>query len=526
MKKIFSSLCIVSLSLACLPAGMALDWMNLAPAFAADTSNETIRVGSKKFTESVILGEIVRQLLQSSNEPGQRHPVLHRAELGGTRILWSALQSGDLDLYPEYTGTLTEELLPKGVANSEDAIRSALKAQSIGMTRSLGFNNTYAVGMKKSLAKRLSIRTLTDLKTHPELKLGLSSEFKQRPDGWPAVQKRYALPQRNIKALDHEVAYRALESDEIDLVDLYSTDAEIDYYQLLVLEDDLKVFPRYESVLIYRLDLLQRAPEVGAFLTKLEGSISETEMISLNADAKIRHIPEAKVAQDFLNAHFGIQRTQATESVAFQILERLREHLGLVLKSMFFSILVALPLGIWASRRPWSGQVILTTVGIIQTIPALALLVMLIRPLKALGFQGIGDTPAVVALFLYSLLPMVRNTHSGLSGISQQIRESAEVLGMKSFARLRLIELPLASSFILAGIKTAVVINIGFATLGALVGAGGFGQPILTGIRLDDHSLILQGAVPAALLALAAQGFFEVLERWIVPRGLKLKSRA
>ena len=159
----------------------------------------------------------------------------------------------------------------------------------------------------------------------------------------------------------------------------------------------------------------------------------------------------------------------------------------------------------------------LGVVGIIQTVPSLAVLVFMIPLL------GIGAPPAMVALFLYSLLPIVRNTYTGLHDIPIQIRESAQALGLPPRACLWLVELPMASRTILAGIKTSAVINIGTATLGALIGAGGYGQPILTGIRLDDVGLILEGAVPAALLALLVQGIFELSERTLVPKGLRLR---
>jgi osmoprotectant transport system permease protein len=188
--------------------------------------------------------------------------------------------------------------------------------------------------------------------------------------------------------------------------------------------------------------------------------------------------------------------------------------------SLLAAIGVAVPLGVAAARYPHFGQFILSTTGIIQTIPALALLVILIPLL------GIGAMPAIVALFLYSLLPIVRNTYAGLHDIPAPILESAGALGLPPLARLRLVELPLAARSILAGIKTSAVINIGTATLGALIGAGGYGQPILTGIRLDDVSLILQGAIPAALLALLVQGLFEIAERSIVPKGLRLKPES
>jgi osmoprotectant transport system permease protein len=201
-------------------------------------------------------------------------------------------------------------------------------------------------------------------------------------------------------------------------------------------------------------------------------------------------------------------------------MRRAIEHLQLVGLSLLAAIAVAVPLGVLAARSPPVGQIVLGAVGVVQTIPSLALLVFMIPLL------GIGALPAMVALFLYSLLPIVRNTHAGLTNIAPALRESAEALGLPPGAILRRIDLPLASPLILAGIKSAAVINVGTATLGALIGAGGFGQPIFTGIRLDDVGLILQGAVPASLLALLVQGLFDIIERRIVPRGLRLREKA
>jgi osmoprotectant transport system permease protein len=160
--------------------------------------------------------------------------------------------------------------------------------------------------------------------------------------------------------------------------------------------------------------------------------------------------------------------------------------------------------------------VVLAAVGVLQTLPSLALLVLMIPLL------GIGARPAIAALFLYGLLPVVRNTYAGLTGIAGELQEAAEALGVSPLTRLWRIELPLASPSILAGIQTSAVICVGTATLGALVGAGGFGQPILTGIRLDNVGLLLEGAVPAALLALLVQALFEWSGRLLIPRGLRL----
>ena len=463
-----------------------------------------VQIGSKAFTESVIVAEIAAQLERDAGIAAQ-----HRRELGGSRILWNALLAGEIDAYPDYTGTLAQELLPGDVAG----LPERLARRGVVMSRSLGFSDSYAVGMKRETAARLGIRRISDLVRHPQLRLGFSNEFMERKDGWPALRAAYGLPQRDARGIDHDLAYRALADGAIAATDLYSTDAEIEAYDLVVLEDDRRFFPEYEAVLLWRKDLA--APAVGA-LRRLEGRITARQMIELNARVKLRHDTEARAAADFLAGNLGVRGEVRSEGRAARILARTAEHVQLVAVSLIAAVVLAVPLGILAARRPRAGQALLATVGLVQTIPSLALLVFMIPLL------GIGAKPAIAALFLYSLLPIVRNTAAGLAGIAPEIRDSAEALGLPRGARLRLVELPMASPSILAGIQTAAVINVGTATLGALIGAGGYGQPILTGIRLADLGLILEGAVPAALLALAAQGLFELLGLVIVPRGLRL----
>jgi osmoprotectant transport system permease protein len=371
--------------------------------------------------------------------------------------------------------------------------------------------------MSAATASRLSVRTISDLRTHPALRFGFSNEFMERADGWPGLKARYGLPQTNVRGLDHDLAYRGLAAGDPDATDVYTTDAEIPHYGLAVLKDDLHYFPDYHAALLYRAELSQTAPDVVAAWRRLAGRIDETSMAQMNAAAKLGGKPESEVAAGFVQAQFGIAAARETDSRAQRILQRTLEHLTLVVVSLAAAIVVALPLGILAARRAVLGQAVLAVTGIVQTIPSLALLVFMIPLL------GIGGPPAIVALFLYSLLPIVRNTYAGLHDIPPSLRESAEALGLTPFARLRLIELPMAARSILAGIKTAAVINVGTATLGALIGAGGYGQPILAGIRRDDIGMILEGAVPAAILALAVQGAFELAERFLVARGLRLK---
>jgi osmoprotectant transport system permease protein len=438
-----------------------------------------------------------------------------RRELGGTRVVWDALQRGEIDVYAEYTGTLRRETLASLHLADDAALRTALEARGLEMSPPLGFNDTYAIGLRSSEAQRLGIRTISDLAKHPELRFGFSNEFLSRGDGWPSLRDAYQLPQQDVRGLDHDLALRALANGAIDATDLYSTDADIQLLGLTVLEDDRHHFPEYQAVWLWRKDV---APQVIAALERITGKISAVDMTAMNARVRGQREAEARVASDFLHERLGLATEAVTESRSARLWQRTREHLLLVFVSLFAAVLIALPLGIIAARRERVGQALLAVLGVIQTVPSLALLVFFIPLL------GIGTWPALVALFLYSLLPIVRNAQAGLAAVPPELRESAEALGLPAPVRLWHIELPLAARSILAGIKTAAVINVGTATIGALIGAGGYGQTILTGIRLDDHALILEGAIPAAVLALALQGLFELAERFVVPRGLRLKS--
>lgn len=490
-------------ALAVIAAGVGLWSTAAAPAAAA----RELVVGSKAFTESVILGEIVTDTLREAGVSTR-----HQQDLGGSRILWDALLAGDIDVYPEYTGTIASELLPGLALSSDDAMRTALAARGLQMSRPLGFENTYVLGVRRAVARELRLSAIGDLRRHGDLRFGFSNEFMQRSDGWPALRSRYALPQSDVRGMEHQIAYRALADGAIDLTDLYSTDPEIAQFDLVVLEDEQRFFPDYRAVLLWRTAI---DAAVRPALATLEGAIDTPTMARLNARVKIDRETEVGVARDFLRERFGRGEERAQPPGENAFWRYTRQHLLLTGLSLFAAILVGLPLGVVAAHHARLGKLVLALTGVVQTVPALALLVFMIPLL------GIGFAPACAALFLYSLLPIVRNTCAGIADIPQPLVESALALGLPSRARLRRIELPLATRSILAGIKTAAVINVGTATLGALVGAGGYGEPIITGIRLSDVGMILQGAVPAAVLALLVQLAFDLIERRVLPRGLR-----
>ena len=485
-----------------------------APAVAAADSARVV-VGSKVFTESHVLGEVAAQLARSTGAQ-----VDHRVGLGGTRVLWEALVRGEVDLYPEYTGTLVKEILAGEAVADESALRASLARNGVAMTGSLGFENTYAIGMRREVAARLGVVKLSDLARHPELRLGFSHEFLDREDGWPAVRTRYRLSHEDVRGLDHDVAYRALADGRIDATDLYSTDAHIRRLDLVVLEDDRHAFPEYRAVIVYRAELAARGPAVLAALRRLEGSVSEAEMIAMNARAQLEGVPAQRVAADFLEASLAVNGAVVEDGLWTRLLRTTGEHLAMVLVALAAAVAVGVPLGIASTRSVTAGHLLLGATGVVQTIPALALLVFMIPLL------GIGARPAIAALFLYGLLPIVRNTHTGLTGQSPELRETADSLGLPLHSRLWRIDLPLAAPSILAGIRTSAVITVGTATLGALIGAGGFGQPILAGIRLASVPLTMEGALPAALLALAMDAAFGFAERVILPRGLRPRARS
>jgi osmoprotectant transport system permease protein len=470
----------------------------------------TVRVGSKKFTESVVLGECLRLLIQDANES-----ATHYRELGGTKLVFEALANGEIDVYPEYTGTIREEILSDESAETLEDIRAAFERRGVAMSEPLGFNNTYALAMLRPRAEELGVTKISDLVRHPDLAFGFSNEFMDRKDGWPELQRHYDLSPKSAVGLDHDLAYRQLRLGAIDVIDVYSTDAKIRVHDLVVLKDDRSYFPRYEAVLLYRTDLADRFPKVVASISRLSGEIDESAMTRLNAQVEVNRLSESQVAAEFIADSFDIENNVERTSVASRIVQRTLEHLELVRRSLLPAILLAIPLGIIAAKVPRLDSLVLGIVGIIQTIPSLALLVILMPVMAYFGLSsiGLGSATAITALLLYSLLPIVRNTHAGLRSIAIEHQEAALALGLPATFRLLNIELPLAKASILAGIKTAAVMNVGFATLGALIGAGGYGQPIITGIRLNDTSMILEGAIPAAVLALLVQFAFDLLQR-------------
>lgn len=464
-----------------------------------------IVVGSKHFNEGYILAEILAQLLEDRGFAVER-----RFGLGGTMVCYRALTNGEIDLYPEYTGTIQQAILKMDGELPPDRLAGLLRReQGLRLLDSFGFNNTYVLAVRRQTAARLGLETISDLRRHRDLRFGFSYEFVNREDGWIALAAAYRFDRRPV-GLEHGLAYQALDEGAVDVIDVYATDAEIARYDLKLLDDDLGVFPTYLAAPLLRDDL---DPRVAGILAELAGTLDEERMRSLNAAVMEEGRSFAAVARGFLERQNALRNPAGSRAAAgWEILAaRTLRHVQLTLVAVVAGLLIAVPFGVVIYRVPPLAKPVLYVAGLLQTIPSIALLAFMI-PLF-----GIGAVPAVVALFLYALLPILRNTHAALASIDPVLKRVAIGMGLSVPQRLRYVEIPLAMPTILAGVRTATVINIGTATLAAFIGAGGLGEPIVTGLALNDTGLILEGAVPAAMLAVAAELMFEALERVLVP---------
>ncbi|MDB5850629.1 MAG: amino acid transporter permease [Rhodoferax sp.] len=493
------------------------------PALAAAQEDE-LKVGSKRFTESYILAEVIAQTAQAA---GAKTRVLQG--LGNTAIVYEALRSGQIDLYGEYSGTIALEIVKGDATMNLADMNKALAPLGLAAAVPLGFNDGYALAMRRAQAEELGIKTLSDLARHPTLKLGLSNEFIGRADGWKGLAARYKLGGQPI-GLDHGLAYDAIAQKQIDVMDIYTTDAKIDHLGLLVLQDDQKYFPRYDAVLLYRQDVPQKHPAAWAALQKLEGRINEASMIAMNAQAELNSQPFNTIAQQFLVQNTAqalaggqqatLQKAAAgNQSFGRQLWQRLTgddlgrltwQHLVLVLVSVGVAVLIAVPMGVLLFPHPKLRALALGSAGVLQTIPSLALLAVLIAVLGV-----IGRWPALLALMVYAVLPILSNTVAGLAEVPPGLRNAALALGMTPRQRMGSVELPLALPTVMAGIRTASAIAIGTATIAAFIGAGGLGERIVTGLALNDSALMLAGALPAAGLALCSELLFEGIDRYL-----------
>ncbi len=493
----------------------------------------SIVVGSKNFMENRLLAEMFAQLIESRTGL----TVQRRLGLAGTQVCFEALRAGDIDLYPEYTGTGLVSILGESPLDSSVAVLNRVRGEflhrwNLWWLAPLGFENSFALALPRDTAQSLKLRTISDLShVAHSLKAGFGFEFIQRPDGLPGLQERYGLRFKDVVGLQQTMKYQATNQGEVQVLDVYTTDGRLAVYDFMVLEDDQHFFPPYEASALVRGETLARHPELGAVLSLLTNALTPEHMRELNLQLQEQKVPVAQVAQEALSALHLLstepQPSSLTPSLSSSFLSflwsmrstlliRTGEHLGLAGLGLFLGIMLAVPLGLALERWRGGAETTIRLIGMAQTIPSIALLAFMI-PLF-----GVGALPAIMALWIYSLFPILRNTYSGLRDAAPNIVETGRALGMTEWQILRSIRLPLAAPTIMAGIRTSAIWTVGTATLAAFIGAGGLGVPIVAGLQLADVNLILSGALPATILALGVDGSLGWVERLVHPKGLEV----
>lgn len=505
-----------------------------ALVLASGAAAAQLTVGSKTFAESRLLAEMMAQLIEARTT----HTVDRRLGLGGTKICHEALLSGEIDLYAEYTGTgwaiqlARKEQVRDPTRTFLLVSRAYRKKWDLEWLMPFGFNNTYAMAMQESTAERLGATRVSQLGPHlAALKVGVSHEFLNRQDGFQGLAEAYdfEIP-AGLRGMEHGLAYEGLRSGTVDLVDAYSTDGKLLRYKVRILEDDRGFFPPYHAAPVLRGETAREHPEVREVLETLGFRLSDDRMRRLNYKVEVEGGGFAAVAREFLTQEKLLEdvdpddvRRSGRRGLGEFLWERREEtvqetgtHILLTAVAVLLAIAVAVPLGLFLTRYEALAPTVLGITGVIQTIPSLAMLAFMI-PIPGLG---LGARSAVAALFLYALLPILRNTYTGIREVDADLIEAATGMGLRDRDILWRIELPLATRTIMAGIRTATVISVGVATLAGFVGAGGLGDPIITGLQLNDSRLILSGAIPAALLALLVDFLLGRLEDWLTPQGL------
>lgn len=511
-------------------------------AQSAGTKPRPVVIASKPFGESYLLAELFAQLLESRGIRVERRPGL-----GATEIAFGALRSSAIDVYPEYTGAGLLAIL-------HDPLDSAMKADprrtyahvarrfaetyGVQWLAPLGFQNGYAIAVRRETASRYGLRTLSDLaRAGPELVAGFTADFIGRPDGLAGLSNAYGMRFKSVKPLAPAVKYVALAESAVDVIDGYSTDGLLAKYELTTLVDDRAFFPPYEAAAVISPRMSRERADAIAVLGLLSGRLDEASMRSYNRRVEVDGEPIPAVARTMLQS-LGLtiradsvapapssDNQLATGLLAFmwqrrdETLALTSRHLQLVLIALLAAVMVAVPLGLILERARVGAEWVVGALGVLQTIPGIALLAFMIPLL------GVGVWPALVALWLYALYPIARNTYTGVRSADPEAVDACEAMGATAVQRLLWVRLPLAAPIVVAGVRTAAVITVGAATLAAFIGAGGLGEPIVTGLALADSRLILSGALPAALLAILVDGGLALVERVVRPAHMRSRKR-
>lgn len=445
-----------------------------------------IKIGAKKFTEGNISAYLILQELKKINK---NLDIEVLENLGGTGIVTSAIKNKKIDIYIDYTGTLVNSF-----QTNYKNLEQTLYSHNIILGPNLGFNNSYGLAVKANN----SISRISEISL--KHRVGISHEFFKRNDGYKYLSKAYDL--QNVPVtLEHSLLFQSLNSESLDVIEVYTTDAKILKNNLKVLSDDRDFFSRYDAVVLVNVEFYNKNKKmIDKLFTNIKERFTNKDIIEANYLVEIDGLRYDEAAGKLSGVKLLAKKK---ENVFFEILPYFLEHLKYLVITIFLCVLIGIPIGGFAAKSKAFERVSMTLISIFQTIPSLALLVFLI-PLF-----GLGELTTIIALTLYGLLPIAKSTHSAISNIPKELSEFSDLIRMSKIQKFLLVEIPLAAPEILTGIKITSIATIGVTVIAAFVGAGGLGTLIVTGLSLNKTSLILKGAIPSALMALIVELFFQ-----------------
>lgn len=512
-----------------------LGWLATTLLFSSQTQAAPLVLATKSFTEQHILSAMTVQYLQKKGF--QVQPQTNIAAV----ISRNAMVNKQIDITWEYTGTslIIFNRIDKRMSPQEtyDTVKRLDAKLGLVWLKPADMNNTYAFAMQRKRAESENITTISQMVAKIEQvrqndpdhnwMLGLDLEFAGRSDGMKPLQQAYQmqLDRPQIRQMDPGLVYNAVRDGLVDAGLVYTTDGRVKGFDLKVLEDDKGFFPSYAVTPVVRKEVLEANPGLDDALNTLSGLLNNDVISTLNAQVDIEHRTPQQVAHQFLQdkgllsgapmdtIHYMLDNAGYLASLTFQ-------HLWLVALAVGLAIIIGVPLGVLIVRHKWLATPVLGAATLLLTIPSIALFGLMI-PLFSLIGHGIGVLPAVTAVFLYSLLPIVRNTHTALDSLPPGLREAGRGIGMTFWQRLRWVEIPMALPVIFGGIRTAVVMNIGVMAIAAVIGAGGLGLLLLNGISGSDIRMLIAGALMICLLAIVLDWLLHRLQVVLTPKGIR-----
>ncbi|RLA63412.1 MAG: hypothetical protein DRQ88_04645 [Epsilonproteobacteria bacterium] len=454
-----------------------------------------LTVGSKLETENKILAEIIAQALETTGEV----QIERKFSLGSSGVIYNTLKKGDIDIYPEYSKRIGEVVISSQWQRHLYQINKALAGEGILMAGLLGFNNSYSLVVKKDNVKFKNIENISDLKGFTSYQRAFSYDFLRAQDGFSSVFKAYGIDtgikHRSFK-MKKDRLIGALNSGEVDLIQVGSTSPDIVRHNLKVIKDDKKHMSRNFGIILVKGSFAKRFPASWKLLNDvILKKITNDDMAKMNAQVELEGKTYSTVAMSFLKKA-GLD---TRFSLWKQISPKFFTHLQLVIIPLLFSTLFGLFLVVMATKNKVFEKLVSSINRFYKPIPFLIILCVLIP------FLGTGKVPVYMALFIFGIFPIVKWSKST----------------NEEDANLSWWGTPMASHNIWAGIKNTAFINVGIATLAAYIGAGGLGDLIISGLSGKDKNLILMGVIPAIILAAFIHLIVELSDKYTTPKSLR-----